>query len=54
MMGGGKIGQRNSNRRFEVTSELRNATVVAEQAGAMVDSAGHLDTAVAKAGRMTL
>jgi hypothetical protein len=37
-MGRGKVGQRNSNRRFRVTSKLRNATVVAEEARALVDS----------------
>ena len=38
LMGGDKIGQRNSNRLFGMANELRNATVVAEQARAMVDS----------------
>ena len=36
-MGRDEIGQRNSNRLFGLTSELGNATVVAEGARSMVD-----------------
>ena len=36
-MGRDEIGQRNSNRLFGKTSELGNATVVAEGARSMVD-----------------
>ena len=41
-MGRDEIGQRNSYRRFGLTSELSNALVVAEGARAMVDSARYL------------